>query len=530
MTELRDAKQTETSNTFQPEFKISVKNFGPIENGSVALRPLTVFVGPSNTGKTYLAILIYALRRILGGFTRLPVIHPTKYHSIELDRRSDHSERDADTLEENVHEVLVKLLDDDRPFSFSDLPDRVREIAEGKINDSGSLGGVLEAELQRCFDLDSVVELIGPSSHEEMSLSLQGNENGKDLWRIRMDVSETNVATSGRIEDIVLLPSGWTDERSDYHSVLSEFDELSGGPWGVEAHLDIQHPIDILEQLVHPYRLGWRDRTHYLPAARSGIMQSHRVIASSLVERSTRAGLARFPELPTFSGVMVDFLRRLILFKETVGREDLMTNLADALERDALAGNIRTTESQGGGYPEFVYRPRESQADIRLTRASSMVTELAPIVLFLRGIISRGDMLIIEEPEAHLHPAAQTIMAGVLARLVREGVRVVVTTHSDWMLKEIGNLIREGELEEDINSLSARRSPSSSLRPNEVGVWLFRKGETSTGSTIEEIPFDRSEGVEPGEYEDVAEALYNRSATLQNRLEELAEDAESEQQ
>lgn len=529
MTELRDAEDTKTIATLQPEFRISVKNFGPIEIGSVVLRPLTIFVGPSNTGKTYLAILIYALRRILGGFTRLPVIHPTQYHSIGLDRRSDQSETDADTLEESVQELLEKLIDDKRPLSFSDLPNRVREIAEETLNDPNLLGAVFEAELQRCFDLDSVAELIGTSGHEEMSLSLEGNECGKDLWRIRMVVTETDVATSGRIEDIVLLPAGWTDEKGDYYSVLNQFDELSGGPWGVEAHLEIQHPIDILEQLVHPYRLGWHDRTHYLPAARSGIMQSHRIIASSLVERSTRAGLARFPELPTFSGVMVDFLQRLILFKETVGREDLMTNIADALERDALSGNIRTTESQGGGYPEFVYRPRESQVDIRLTRASSMVTELVPIVLFLRGIISRGDMLIIEEPEAHLHPSAQTQMARTLASLVRAGVKVIVTTHSDWLLMEIANLMREGELKEISELHEGDKAGSDALLPSEVGVWLFREDDDSSGSTIEEIPFDRSEGIEPEEYESVAEALYNRSAALQNQFQELAGAAAREQ-
>ena len=50
----------------QPEYRVSVTNFGPVRNGHVDLRPLSVFVGPNNTGKTYLAILVYALRRILG--------------------------------------------------------------------------------------------------------------------------------------------------------------------------------------------------------------------------------------------------------------------------------------------------------------------------------------------------------------------------------------------------------------------------------------------------------------------------------
>lgn len=45
---------------------LEVSDFGPIAEAKIELRPLTVFVGPSNTGKSYLAILIYALHRFLG--------------------------------------------------------------------------------------------------------------------------------------------------------------------------------------------------------------------------------------------------------------------------------------------------------------------------------------------------------------------------------------------------------------------------------------------------------------------------------
>ena len=47
--------------------ELEVANFGPIARAKIDLRPLTVFVGPSNTGKSYLAILIYALHRFFGG-------------------------------------------------------------------------------------------------------------------------------------------------------------------------------------------------------------------------------------------------------------------------------------------------------------------------------------------------------------------------------------------------------------------------------------------------------------------------------
>ena len=50
----------------QDRIELDVKDFGPIVEASLGLRPLTVFVGPSNTGKSWLATLIYALHRCFG--------------------------------------------------------------------------------------------------------------------------------------------------------------------------------------------------------------------------------------------------------------------------------------------------------------------------------------------------------------------------------------------------------------------------------------------------------------------------------
>ena len=81
---------TKTHNT--PKVEISVRNFGPIAEADLDLRPLTVFVGPSNTGKTYLSVLIYALHRIFGEFSAFPSLHVLRLlayglNYIHIDRR-----------------------------------------------------------------------------------------------------------------------------------------------------------------------------------------------------------------------------------------------------------------------------------------------------------------------------------------------------------------------------------------------------------------------------------------------------------
>jgi len=53
----------------------------------------------------------------------------------------------------------------------------------------------------------------------------------------------------------------------------------------------------------------------------------------------------------------------------------------------------------------------------------------------------------VEEPESHLHPAAQVKLVEVFARLAREGLNMLITTHSDILLRKLAHLVMEGSAE-----------------------------------------------------------------------------------
>ena len=180
-------------------------------------------------------------------------------------------------------------------------------------------------------------------------------------------------------------------------------------------------------------------------------------------------------------------------------------------------GEVRVDRSLTG-YPTFTYRPKDWKNDLPLMRASSMVSELAPVVLYLRHVVRPGDLLIIEEPESHLHPAIQAAFARELARAVRAGVRIVMTTHSEWFLEQIGNLVRLSGLPED--NRKGVIEEDFSLRPDELGVWLFKATKRPKGSTVKEVRLDSETGLYPSGFEEVSETLYNESAAIFNRLQE----------
>ena len=495
-----------------PTVNIDVSNFGPILDGSVDLRPLTIFVGPSNAGKTYFATLVYSLHRVLSGFRR-PLgnewIPP--YHSLALSFEQVPSESDTDQLL-TLFEVLA---DQDQDVKWSHLPNFVSQIFTDELTANG-LG--LGRELLRCFDLTDLTQLICSSSKQcEAKISVDIRTQDHSQWAIDFKISADNgLSTSVKIDDLILIPKG----ESTYHKSIWH---LPGMRDYVDHLLRDQRRLDlIMGELALAMSIGRRrirDRSiHYLPAARSGIMQGYRIIASSLVSRSTGSGVKGPKEIPTLAGPLADFMEQLLLFNHGRKGQKRLEKIADLLEQKTLGGRIigRSTVSQA--QQEFVYQSSHTQSDIRLSRSSSMVSELAPIVLFLRGVLGLDSTVIIEEPEAHLHPAAQTQLAVILARMVRAGLRLIVTTHSDWLLKSISNLVREGLLHKCDRNSHDQRNSKTFLWKDEVGVWLFRNSDA--GSSIEEIPFDTSEGLEPIEYEEVEDALYNQAANLQNRIAE----------
>lgn len=148
-------------------------------------------------------------------------------------------------------------------------------------------------------------------------------------------------------------------------------------------------------------------------------------------------------------------------------------------------------------------------------QTSSMVSELAPIVLYLQEIVRDGDLLIIEEPESHIHPETQVMFAKVIAEIVRHGVRVIVTTHSDWFIDQIGNLVMlSGIPSEGRHQIT----DGTALEKSEVGVWLFEEVGEDGSSHVTKIDVDPDTGLYPVDFGRVSDSLYNENATIFNSM------------
>ena len=472
---------------------IGVENFGPIEKAKIDLRPLTVFVGESNTGKTYLGALIYALLRTFEGIPRVPWLYynTSRFDPIYYSKPADLS---TQTLIEETHKALKSLAKASQPFKFSDLPKWVRD----RLKCGSAHSEVLEAELRRCFDYESVSELarFTKSQDETMKVSFEVREVNQFLWSL-----------------------GFYDSGSGVHIDKCVNKEIE---FRSEDRDIFRRALDVKDQGIPLRFINPVSTFYYLPAARSSILLTHGFIVSSLVERATRIELERLPATSMLTGMIADFLKHIINYKEREIYPSEIIEISKALENEVLRGGIEANRPAGLGYPQFSYRPLKSEKSLRMNQTSSMVLELAPLVLLLRSVVNYGDTLIMEEPEAHQHPGAQTKIAITLARLVRAGVRVIITTHSDWLLEQIGNLVREGEV---MKLGKNQTEPTTWLTEDEVGAWRFHADKP-----VEEIRFDLITGFEPQDYGEVAEELYNRSVDLRTLLMEQMGDSTGEQE
>ena len=96
-----------------------------------------------------------------------------------------------------------------------------------------------------------------------------------------------------------------------------------------------------------------------------------------------------------------------------------------------------------------VFLQFESGEKIPVSAAASSVKELMPFLLMLQnGKIRQYNSLLFEEPEAHVHPKKQFLLMDMLARCCNKGMLIQMTTHSDYLLGRMNQLLVLGKIRE----------------------------------------------------------------------------------
>ena len=142
---------------------------------------------------------------------------------------------------------------------------------------------------------------------------------------------------------------------------------------------------------------------------------------------------------------------------------------------------------------------------------------LLDIGFYLRCRAKAGDLLMIDEPELNLHPVNQRAFARLIAYLVNCGIRVFMTTHSDYIIKELNTLIMLNAQTEHTKAIQQKYGYGSEEKIDPAKVKLFMtcsvnekrdgKGKRAKLNSLREAEIHPDQGIEVDTFDTTIEAM-----------------------
>ncbi|NJK32824.1 MAG: AAA family ATPase [Deltaproteobacteria bacterium] len=441
--------------------RFRVTNLGPLREAEIDLaKPLIILTGPNNSGKTYLAWVAYSLATME---PRLVDVPPALRQWAQQLWLSENRTLPLDSLLTIIPEILVGIARKVKARLPADFAAPREYFTQSQIelfdSDEGYANTLLETQIRPFADHDGniiIAWFIPKETNIGTTLSLATQNVGPQLARFAMEQDENSV------------PLAQNAAASFAISVVHQ--RARGLGW-------FAFPVE---------RLAINLFVRELAANRIGLIDEllDDTSTTSLQSR-LRQGATRYPR------AIRDAIQRAIK-AHRANEPGPLCDLADELEASILSGRI-TANAQDE--LEFIPDLDTAKFPLGLHQSASMIKSLASLVLYLRHEAHPGQRLLIDEPELNLHPDNQRRVARILAKAVNRGLKVFMSTHSDYMIREFNNLIMLGQDSEPARALVQELGydPQSTLRSEQLGVYLVNEGEctplpiTETGFEIKTI-------------------------------------------
>ncbi|MDR0615334.1 MAG: ATP-binding protein [Synergistaceae bacterium] len=373
--------------------KFVLENVGPLRRADIELGDITVICGENNTGKTYATCALYGFlkkaRQLSSPFEISDAQYSQLFQSGKIAIRYE-------------PEKIVSITAD----IFSDAS---REYS-GELHDILACSG--EALSGASVRAEFSEEDFAPMS-KRMNSAIHVSTDLSTVLNINVRRGLINIQLNNREHREPLESEHMRDWISDAvtrifikHLFPDSF-IASVERTGIEIFRDeISLARDsFLEDMINCGRSG---RQMKLPSN------------YPLSTRDNLKSLLRFKQIRTdhLSPVAMEHPKILTDFADIIGGEYII---------DSMMG-VR-------------FKPASADISLSITESSSSVRSLLLTGLYIKHIANFGNLLIVDKPEMNLHPNNQRRIARLFARLANAGVRVLITTHSDYILKEFDALV-----------------------------------------------------------------------------------------
>ena len=373
------------------------ENLGLLDQADLEIADLTLICGENNTGKTYATYAVY-------GFLR-------SWRSILYGMLG--REIDAELKESGQYRIDLKSMFDGKIDSY--LKRVGHEYIRILPRAFATKGNVFEQT--QCLPRTCRTTDLLTNAYQR---TLQTGPTDKVLATIKKEAGSTMLAVLVADPDALELPFGYvTDFISDAITDIV-----------FAQHLPRVH-------IASAERTGAAIFRKELDMARTRMLKAINQVDSKELKRNPFAILAAIDAdyaWPVEDNV--EFVRQLEDIDKRTG--ELANAHPELLQAfDAIIGGSYKVVKQ-----QLVFQAKGAgKQRFTMNEASSCIRALLDVGFYLRCSARVGDLFMIDEPELNLHPKNQRAFARLVARMVNAGIKVFITTHSDYLVKELNTLI-----------------------------------------------------------------------------------------
>lgn len=411
------------------KMKIAIKNLGPIKQAELTLGDLTIICGKNNTGKTYVT---YALFGFLSFWREAFAINITDKIVNNL-------------LQDGIIELNIE--------DFTN--DATGTLERGSKAFTEQLRHVF-ASSEKHFAECRFLVTLAPNDIDPTPINFERNmgatktqlfsiskKSGSNLVSISLLVEKENV----RIPNAII--------RRIIGDALKEI---------IFGHLFPQPFIASAE------RTGAAIFRKELNFSRNRLLEEMSSMEKDINPFELLSKVYADYALPVKSNV--DFTRQL----EDIAKKDsfIAKSHPEILREftDIIGGVYHVTKND-----ELYYVPKGMRIKLTMAESSSAVRSLLDIGFYLRHVAAPNDLLMVDEPELNLHPENQRRVARLFSRLINIGIKVFLTTHSDYLIKEINTLIMLRQDDDRLRQIAKREGYQNDelLSSDNVHVYIAKE-------------------------------------------------------
>lgn len=249
------------------------------------------------------------------------------------------------------------------------------------------------------------------------------------------------------------------------------------------------------------------------------IFGNYQMLDSTFVLPPSRGPILTEQIIPT-TGMYLEFLNDMTGLNRIKPRPDTASEIVLKLFRTILEGEVNKEETT------YIYTTND--ASMPVSAAAASIREIAPLqILAKKQDVSRCAILV-EEPEAHLHPLKQRMMADIIGALSHNGAIMQITTHSDYFLRRLNELIMFAKAKKTTDDPDKLRTLSEKVNIVEdmfidesiIGAYLLRKQADNTSIAVKQ---DISNGIPFAAFRDAILDNMNYQDILGDYLQDVTE-------